>query len=93
MFTKDNIKNALMDNGVTFFVLPTNAMKEHIVKCDDPDINSLSQEVKSIFLEGKGLTIENKMIADYIEGKLDSKNSKVISLCEIRVLQDRVPII
>jgi len=82
-----------MDKGVTFFVLPTNAIKEHIIKCDDPDINGLSQEIKNIFLEGKGLTIENKMVADYMEGKLDSKNNKVISLCEIRVLQDRTPII
>lgn len=93
MFTKDNIRNALMDKNVTFFVLPTKTIKDHIIKCDDPDINGLSQEVKSIFLEGKGLTVENKMVADYMDGMLDSKNHKIISLCEIRVLQDRVPVI
>jgi hypothetical protein len=45
-----------------------------------------------IFLEGKGLAVENKMVADYIEGKLDSKNAKVISMCELRVVEDTVKI-
>ncbi len=82
-----------MDKNVTFFVLPKKDMIDHIIKCDDQDINSLPSEVKSIFLEGKGLSVENKMIADFMDNSLDAKNHKIISLCEIRVLQDRVPVI
>lgn len=90
---KDHIRNALMDSKVTFFILPTSKIKEHIVKCDDEEINKMPSELKSIFLEDKGIAVENKLIADYIDGVLDSKNTKVLSMCDIRVLQDIIPVV
>ena len=93
MKNKNNqIRNAILDSRATIFILPKQEIKDAIIKCSDPDINALSTELKSIFLEGKGLAVENKMVADYIEGRLDSKNSKVISMCELRVVEDTVKI-
>lgn len=93
MNTNDNqIRNAILDKKATMFLLPKQEMKDAIIKGSDPDIIGLPKEVKVYFLEGKGIAVENKMIADYMEGKLDSKNSKVISLCEIRVVQDTINI-
>lgn len=90
---KDHIRNALMDSKVTFFILPTKEIKEHIIKCDDEDVNGLPSDLKAIFLQDQGLAVENKMIADYMDGLLDKKNTKILAMCEVRVLQDRVPVI
>lgn len=93
MFDKTHIRNAIMDSKAVMYLLPKQEIKDAIVKCNDVDINALSKEVKMIFLEGNGMSVENKMIADYLDNTLDKKNTKVISMCEIRVVQDTSTII
>lgn len=89
---KEQIRNAILDQKAVIFILPKQELKDCIINNSDVDIANLSNDLKTYFLEGKGIAVENKMIADYIEGKLDKKNSKLLSLCEIRVVQDTINI-
>lgn len=86
------IRNAIMDKNSLMFLLPTKRIIDAIIHNSDDDINRLPLEIKTYFLEGKGVAIENKMVSDYIDGTLDSKNSKVISMCEVRVSQKQINI-
>lgn len=81
-----------MDKNALMFLLPTKSIIDAILYNSDEDINKLPLELKTYFLEGKGIAIENKMVSDYIDGTLDQKNSKIISMCEVRVSQRQINI-
>lgn len=90
MLSDTQIKNAIMDERCVFFVLPTAILKEKIVKASDAKINQLPNELKTLFLEDKGFYVENDMISKFVNGTLDEKNRYLLSMCDIRVMQDRI---
>jgi len=92
MISKIELRNAILDKKCTFFVLPTKELKEKIINASDENINALSSELKAFFLEDKGFYIENEMVAKYIDGSLDNKNFHLLSMCDIRVVQDPIKI-
>jgi hypothetical protein len=92
MLNKNQLRNAVLDNRCVFFVLPTKELKDRIINLSDEKINSLSSELKAFFLEDKGFYVENEMIAKYIDGSLDDSNFHLLSMCDIRVMQDTIKI-
>lgn len=89
MITQE-LLNAIRDPKTVFFIIPTNELKKHIINNSDQDISSLPNEIKTSFLENKGYTVDSEMIEKYVKNTLDEKNKKLLSMCEIRVLQDRI---
>ena len=92
MLNDVQLKNAIMDSRCIFFVLPTVALKEKIVKASDEKINQLPSELKTLFLEDKGFYVENDMISKFVDGSLDEKNKYLLSMCDIRVVQEKISI-
>lgn len=94
METKDinQIKNALKDPNSLIYVLATEDLKRIILNGSDPVISSLPSEASSMLLEGKAMAVEPKMIIDWLDGKIDTKNKKILDLCNIRVFRDTVNI-
>lgn len=94
METKDinQIKNALKDPGALIYVLATDELKKIILNGSDPIISSLPLDASSMLLEGKAMAVEPKMIVDWLDGKIDAKNKKILDLCNIRVFRDTINI-
>lgn len=92
MLSDTQLRNAIMDNKCVFFVLPTAILKEKIIKASDEKINQLPNELKTLFLEDKGFYVENDMISKFVDGTLDEKNKYLLSMCDVRVMQDRIKI-
>lgn len=38
-----------------------------------------------MLLEGKGMAVEGSMVMDWINGKIDIKNKRILDLCDIKV--------
>lgn len=92
--TKDinQIRNALLDPSSMIYVFATEELKKIITNGMDPVISSLPKEASAILLEGKALAVENKMIMDWLDGKIDIKNKRILDLCNIRVFRDTISI-
>jgi len=81
------IKKVIFDKKVSIFFVASTELKNLIAKGEHPMVKELPDVFKSILLVGDGLAIQKKMVWDWINGKLDAKNSFVLSNGEIRVLQ------
>lgn len=87
------LRNAILDPNCIFFIKATQALKEKICKSSDPVIEKLPSEVKVALLDDNGYVVENLMISKFIDGSLDESNRHLLSLCDIRVLQDKIKIL
>jgi len=90
METKDinQIRNALKDPNALIYVLATEELKKIIMNGSDPVIASLPADASAMLLEGKAMAVESKMILDWMDGKIDIKNKKILDLCNVRVFRD-----
>lgn len=94
MNTNDvKLKNAILDPNCIFFIKATQSLKEKICKSSDPVIEKLPKEVKLALLDDNGYVVENSMISRFVDGSLDDDNKHLLSLCDIRVLQDKIKIL
>lgn len=87
------LRNAILDPSCIFFIKATQSLKEKICKSSDPIIDKLPAEVKLALLDDNGYVVENSMISKFVDGSLDSDNKHLLSLCDIRVLQDKIKIL
>jgi|694.fasta_scaffold20779_6 hypothetical protein len=92
MIDKNKLRSAVMDDKVTFFVLPKSSLIEMIVRGENSIVNSLPADLKTVFLSKKGLAIENAMVEKYINNTIDEKHKLILDNCEIRVFQKTVEI-
>lgn len=92
--TKDinKIRNAVRDLNALIYVLPTEDLKKFILNGGDPVISSLPVEASTMFLEGKGMAVENDMIIKWLDGNIDAKNKRILDLCDIKVYVDTINI-
>lgn len=92
MIDKNKLRSAIMDDSVTFFVLPKSSLIEMIVRGENSVVNSLPLDLKNVFLSKKGLAIENNMVEKYINDTIDEKHKLILDHCEIRVFQKTIKI-
>ena len=82
------LKKLGLENEVEFYFIPSNELKNRMVRGGDPIIDKLPALARKIFLElppGKGIALYFPMVLKYIEGTLDRDNSYIFDLGEIRV--------
>jgi len=85
---KNKFKKAV-DGGATFMFRPYASIKSLIAGGNDPIISSLPDFMKEAILmclDGQGIWLDPKFIIKKLEGNLDSKNSYILSMGEIRVV-------
>lgn len=87
------VKEILMNPDVEIFILPTPKLREMIFKNEHPTIKALGPNTKAVFLEGKGLKIQKIMVWRFITGTLDERHKLILSLGEIRVLENGATLI
>lgn len=81
----NQIINAVQDKDATIYVIATEELKKLIISGSDPVISSLPKEASLMLLEGKGMAVEGSMVMDWINGKIDIKNKRILDLCDIKV--------
>jgi len=82
----EELREKLKYDDIIFFIVPSQQLNEMIVNGGSPLLKDLASNIRLPILEGKGVIISNKMIVDWIEGKLDLKNAFMLNNSEIRVL-------
>jgi hypothetical protein len=82
------IKRILSNKEIDVYFVPSQSLQELILKNEHPMIKNIPEVLKKIFLEGNGIAIEKKMVFDWIEGKLDAKNSFMLQNGDIRVINN-----
>ena len=88
----NQIRNAIQDKDATVYVLATDELKKLILQGGDPVISSLPKDASLMLLEGKGMAVENSMILDWLNGKIDNKNKRILDLCDIKVYLNTINI-
>lgn len=88
----NQIRNAIQDKDSTIYVLATEELKKLILNGGDPVISSLPKDASLMLLEGKGMAVESSMIMDWLNGKIDSKNKRILDLCDIKVYVNTINI-
>jgi hypothetical protein len=82
------IKEILYNKNVEIFCLPTLKLRELIAKGEHPIANKLGSNIKSIFLEGKGILIQKRLVLEWIEGRLDENHKFIFENSELRIRED-----
>lgn len=87
------IKEIIMNKNVTLFFIPSQKLKRMVSDPKHPMFKDMPNRHKAALLTGEGIFIQKKMVWDWISGKLDQKNSFVLSNGDIRVFDDNYKII
>ena len=82
------IRNAVKDDKVIFYFIPSQRLKDLILQNTHPIIQDLPQDLKIIFLEHKGVALTNDMVLNFVEGSLDTNNKFILDNGEIRVVDN-----
>ncbi len=81
-------RNAIKDNKVDFYFIPSGKMKIKLLEKQDDILNKLPASMITSILScgpGDGFLIESSLVTKYLDGSLDSNNAYFLSLGEIRV--------
>lgn len=84
----NKLKKLGLENEIEFYFVPSNELKNKIVRGGDPIISKLPDLARTVFLElpqGKGVALYTPMVIKYLDGTLDKNNSYIFDLGEIRV--------
>jgi len=82
------IRNAVKDNKVEFYFIPSARLKDLILQNTHQVIQKLPQDLKVIFLQSQGVSITNDMVMDFIDGTIDNNNKFILDNGEIRVVDN-----
>ncbi len=82
------IRQWTSNHDMFFYLIPSPELCEMVIKNEHPCVKSLPSSYKILFAQKTPVYIDNKMVLDYIEGKLDTKNSFILSHGEIRVIDN-----
>lgn len=77
------LQNALANPDTVFFLVPTPRIKELIFQDEHPFIKALPVTVKAVLLEGKVYPLENQMVVDFVQKRLDPRNQFLLEHCDI----------
>jgi len=75
-------------NGIAFYFLPSAKLRELVLKGEHLNVKTLPKAYVKLFLEGKAVILENKMVIEYLEGNASVKNNWLLNLGEIRVVSN-----
>lgn len=77
------LQNALSNPNTVFFLVPTPRIKELISQNEHPHIVALPSTIKADLLEGKVFPLDNQMVLDFLQKRLDAKNQFLLQHCDI----------
>lgn len=77
------LQNALSNPDTVFFLVPTPRIKQLIAQNDHPNIMALPDTVKADLLDGKVFPLENQMVIDFLQKRLDDRNQFLLQHCDI----------
>jgi len=80
------IKKSLLDPNIIIYFIPSDKLKKEILAGINPLLQGMPESYISVFLENKGLIIQKRMLFEWLEGKLDDKNSYMLSNGEIKIV-------
>jgi len=80
------IKKALLDQNIVIYFIPSDKLKKEMLAGTNPLLQGIPKSYVSAFLENKGLVIQKRMLFEWLEGKLDDKNSYILSNGEVKVV-------
>jgi len=85
---KARLKKILLnfDSTIVFYFIPSPELRGIVAKGEEPLIKDMPDKMKELILSGVGHGIQKKMVYDFLTGKLDKKNTFILSNGEIRVV-------
>ncbi|MAG25682.1 hypothetical protein CMI47_08905 [Candidatus Pacearchaeota archaeon] len=82
------IRNAIKDEKVEFYFIPSARLKDLILQNSHPIIQKLPQDLKVVFLQSKAVAITNDMVMNFIDETIDDNNKFILDNGEIRVVDN-----
>jgi hypothetical protein len=86
------IKKALLNKDISIYFVPSEKLKKELLAGNNPMIQGIPKTFVTILLENKGLVIQKQMLFKWLEGKLDQKNSYMLSNGEVKIVDSTVNI-
>ena len=80
------IKKSLLDTNIVIYFIPSDKLKKEMLAGTNPLLQGMPKSYVSVLLENKGLVIQKRMLFEWLEGKLDDKNSYMLSNGEIKIV-------
>jgi hypothetical protein len=82
----NKIKELLNKKEIQVCFIPSVWLKDIIAKGEHPFVKDIPNNRKTELLSGGGVIIQKQMVYNWIENKLDKKNSFILSNGDIRVI-------
>ena len=86
------IKEKLLDKNISVYFIPSNKLKKEMITGNNPLLTGIPETFLTILLDNKGIVIQKQMLFEWLEGKLDQKNSYILSNGEIKIVGSTVNI-
>ena len=87
------IRKIIFDEKVTIYFVPSAKLKQLIAKGEHHLLKDMPDSFKAIILEGNGILIQKLMVYNWLRGKLDKKNSFILSNGELKITNDNYTLI
>ena len=81
----EEIKKIIFNDKVTIYFVPSSDLRYQISKGENPLLKDMPDSFKALLLEGKGIIIQKMMVYNFLIGKLDKKNSFILSNGDLRI--------
>ena len=80
------IESFIMRDDILLYFLPSSKLKNIVAQGEAKILKGMPDKHKASILSGEGIYVQKRMVMDWIKGKLDEKNSFILSNGDIRMI-------
>jgi hypothetical protein len=84
------IKKVLLNKDISIYFVPSEKLKKELISGNNPLLQGIPKTFVTILLDDKGLVIQKQMLFKWLEGKLDQKNSYILSNGEVKIVDSTI---
>lgn len=82
----NKLRSFFNDQNVTFYILPNAKLQQIIAKGQHPVSRGMPVNRKAQLLSGSGVVVTSRMVWNFLNGKLDQKQTFILENSDIRVV-------
>jgi hypothetical protein len=79
-----------LGKGAEYMFIPSGKLKTMVSQEEHPFIKSMPDSFKYVILTGSPICVDEEMVLEYYEGRLDYKNTFVFDHGDIRITPQRL---
>jgi len=89
----NTLKNLLAQRDIPFKFTASANLCELVLKNEHPNVKTLPDSIKALFLGKMPFLIDSKMVINYLEGNLDEKNKWILDNGTVASVDNEIIII